>query len=69
MIDQALKAFSKYCYYRQLVITGCDDFESQKFYQHCYEQLATPYLEELEVRLKDIREAVCGSAKTTLDNK
>lgn len=65
LVDQVLEAFSKYCYYRQLVITDCDDFESQKFYQHCYEVIATPYLEKLEDRLEDIREVVCGSVNAT----
>ncbi len=61
LIRQALEAFSKYCYYRQLAITSCDDFENQKFYQHCYEQLSTPCLEKLEDSLEDIRELVSGS--------
>lgn len=32
LVNQTLEAFSKYCYYRQLVTTVCDDFKSQKFY-------------------------------------
>lgn len=66
LVIMAMDAFLKYKRYHKLMTSQCDEIELYEFYLDCYERLALPYLEELEDRLEDIRDVVCGSVNTTL---
>lgn len=65
LVIQTIDAYSRYKYFRKLLDTQCDTFESLEFQVDCYEHLALPYLERLEDSLEELREVVCGSPKNT----